>query len=200
MKKTKLLSFGFLILTALLLLSGCGDDPSQTDQQYYLNVTKTEGEGEIIQAGQQFPEETVITLESNTKEGWEITEANGKGVIKENGKWKVLMNEDRYIQVVFGLKTYNVEEIVDISSLGRIDAYAVQEPPEVENLDLDFNEYAHGTIVEFKAEPSTYSSARFSEWQADAAIHGSQNPIRIEITENMTVEAEFLVGETITSP
>ena len=189
-----------MILALTFTLSACDfmenggrDDPSE----YTLRVNIIEGSSRIRQDGQRFEDGEVVYLEV-VDDGWKISEIDCEDVTKENNNWKVLMDEDREIDVYLELEKYDIETETNLFDHQAHVQVIVSEVPEDypgDFFDIDPLNPPHGTVIE--ADARTTNGGTFSRWEEDAIEYGSMNPIYITVEEDLYLRAVFDVGDTI---
>lgn len=183
-----------IMISVSIIFVGCDSSNNSVtyEDKHYLSVFIKEGSGTIREDGQKFEDGEIVSL-SPVEEDWKIKDIVGDGVTQENGEWKVLMEENRHLEVYLEKKKYEIETETNLPDSSAVMVTVSEEPSDFDGSpsDIDPLNPPHGTVIRSDARTAI---GNFYRWEKDAVEYGSMNPIYITVEEDLFLRAVFSVG------
>ncbi|REL32966.1 hypothetical protein DYD21_14215 [Rhodohalobacter sp. SW132] len=150
------------------------------ERTYPLTVN-TEGEGTVSERVVQakttdYPEGTIVELTANPEQGWRFSHWKGDSETDDN-PIEIVIEEAKEVTAIFVKREYPLS--ITIEGEGTVSEEIIHAKP---------TDYPFGTVVELNATPA--NGWEFSHWQGN--LEGSENPAKIEVTEETTITAVFV--------
>ncbi|PKD43470.1 InlB B-repeat-containing protein [Rhodohalobacter barkolensis] len=161
-----------LLTFFVLILTSCGTESTPV----YTLTTVVNGEGTVTPSSGEFEEGEVVTLTSNSDEGWMFQSWSGDGSGSSTSV-SINMDSDKNVVGNFQRKDYPLN--ITVEGEGTVQERIISQPKSTD--------YPFETIVELTPIPE--EGWGFIEWSGD--LNGNEEPIQITVSGEKNVIVKF---------